>query len=134
MIASMKFVRSAKRVCSTLSICLSLAACGGDGQEKCSLLDGTHLEKNYQECVAAGGAVTPAANSQAAFCTLRFDGGYPQFEECKTVGGYTYSWDCFCPGNFSGGDVCLLFYPESLCPVTRRPDSQPVSTPNCVCS
>jgi len=79
---------------------------------------GTDLQKDYQACVADGGVITPAAKGQVAFCTLKFCGGYPQFEDCRTVGGYTYSWDCFCSGNFSGGDVCLLFYPENACSVT----------------
>jgi hypothetical protein len=132
--ASMKRVRSVKRVASAVGICLSLATCGGDGQEKCSLLDGTDLQKTYQECVASGGEVTPAANGQLAFCTLRLDAGGPRFQPCRTVGGYWYTWDCFCPGNYSGGEVCLLFYPENACSTTARPDKLSISTPICHCS
>jgi hypothetical protein len=130
----MESMRSAKRAVSTVGICLALVACGGDSAEKCSLLDGTDLAKDYKECVATGGKVTPAGSGHAAFCTLDFAGGTTKFQQCRTVGGDTYNWDCFCPGNFSGGEECFLFYPENACPVTAAPDAQsPMSMPPCNC-
>lgn len=135
----MKLVRFAKRAASALAICsflcFSLAACGDDSQETCSRLDGTDLKKDYPGCVAAGGEVSPAVSGLAGFCTLRFDEWDPQFAQCQSVDGYSYNWDCFCPGNYSGGQVCLLFYPEHACPASTPPDQRPVSMmPVCHCS
>ncbi len=116
------------------TICLALVACGGDSPERCSLLDGADLPKTYQECVAAGGEVTPAGNGYAAFCTMSFAGGTTDFQTCLAVGGDRYTWDCFCPGNFSGGENCFLFYPENACPVTGSPDGKsPMTAPSCNC-
>src|SRR5512141_1855545 len=98
----MKPMRSTARAFSILGICLSVVACGGDSPERGSLLDGTNLAKSYQDCIAPGGEVTPAGDGHAAFCTLGFGGGTSNFQQCQTVGGDTYNWDCFCPGNFSG--------------------------------
>lgn len=127
-------MRSAERGSSAHGILLLLVACDGDNPRRCPLLDGTQLAKDYQECVAAEGRISPAADGHAAFCTLRLGGWTPEFQQCQNVGGYVFNWDCFCPGNFSGGTECFIFYPEDACPVTQPPDGKsPGSAPVCNC-
>jgi hypothetical protein len=123
-------------------LCLTLLACGwfvagcGDRGEPCSFTQENSVG-DYNECVAAGGTVVAATDLTPTFCVMRYSpyalAGRTEYDECVQAGGYSFSWDVWCPAPLGtiGGDICQVFYPENGCPTGRKPDDYSWPLPSC---